>query len=591
MKQRPSQYLDRDYVMKGGMIRHLSIMKSVNAGFWMVKGMQGNDEDALTKVNGSELFVPDNLGGRITGLFQVTLGNVVYYLAMANGKIVRVSSAAVVEMLTGQNAGYYDGRTLQSVFYTVCGTNANKKIITDLTVQNVGIAAPTVALVASVGGGGPNTGDYSWKFTYKNTVTGHESNPSPVSSTITLAAAAGALTSINDSSDPQVDAKVIYRTVANGDGLWFRVAEIGGTVTTFNDDVEDDDLAELVGEDNGVPPQCLFIEIFNGMMVYAGQEAPNRNRVSISGVLRPEAVDPDNDQDLEPDEEDHISGMKRFGSSLAVYKKRRLFMGSGKAPGEMEFVPTRVRQGSLGNAIIDFNSSHFYLSQQGPMVFSGLREEFIGRPIQAFYKTLEPAAIANASGISYDPLNQLIWNIQEVGQSDFNTWLCFNTETKEWTIRDHASSRLAVYFDVLGNPKLWLGAVNGYLYTGDTGTGDNGATILCSVITRGFCLNYANKQPDLSQVYQFRHIEILYDANGGSTPVTVQVAIDDPEGNYQSVVNPSTGLSTFLPTTGNKVRFDLNQQGRLLFVKFTVSTTEELVIRGIRVQGYGLGRR
>lgn len=591
MKQHPSQYLDRDYVMKGGMVRHLSIMKHVNAGFWIVKGMQGNDEDALTKVNGSELYCSENVGGRITGLFQVTLGNVVYAIVMANGKILRVSTGDAIELITGQNAGYYDGRTLQSVFYAVSGTNPNKKILTDLSVQGVGIEAPLTALVAAVGIAGPNTGDYSWKYTYKNTTTGHESNPSPVSNTLTMTSDKADLTSIDVSADPQVDAKVIYRTTADGDGLWFRVAEIAAAATTFTDDIEDDDLSELVFEDNGVPPQCSLIEIFNGMMIYAGQAAPNRNRVSISGVLRPEAVDPDNDQDLEPDEEDHISGLKRFGSALAVYKKRRIFMGSGKAPDEMEFVPTRVRQGSLGNAIIDFNSSHYYLSQQGPMVFSGLREEFIGRPIQQFYKGLDPEKLANASGCVYEPLNQLIWNVQEEGQSDFNTWLCLNTETKEWTIRDHATSRLAVYFDAIGNIKLWLGAVDGYLYTGDTGTGDNGATILCQVVTRGFCLSYVNKQPDLSQTYNFRHLEILYDANGGSTPVTVQVAIDKPDANYQSVVNASTGLSTFLPTTGNKVRFDMNQQGRLLFVKFTVATTEDLVIRGIRLQGIPLGRR
>src|SRR3990172_10149176 len=91
--QLATQYLDRDYVLKGGIIRHLSTFKYVNAGFWTVKGMQGDDEDALTKSNGAELFSATNLGGRVLGLFQVTLNAVVYYFVMANGKIMRVSGA------------------------------------------------------------------------------------------------------------------------------------------------------------------------------------------------------------------------------------------------------------------------------------------------------------------------------------------------------------------------------------------------------------------------------------------------------------------------------------------------------------------
>lgn len=589
--QLATQYLDRDYVLKGGMIRHLSTFKYVNAGFWLVKGMHGDDEDALTKANGAELFSATNVGGRVLGLFQVTLNNVVYYFVMANGKVMRVEGATVIDMLTAQAAGYYEGRTLQSVFYAVSGTNPNVKILSTLQVQGVGIAAPVSALTAAIGIAGPITGDYSYKYTYKNSVTGHESDPSPVSNTLTVTGDQVNLTGIAHSADTQVDLKVIYRTTAGGDGLWFRVNEISAALTTYTDVAVDDDLAEAVLEDSGVPPQAGLIEIFNGMMVYAGQPSPNRNRVSISGVLRPEAVDPDNDQFLEPDEEDFISGMKRFGSQLAVYKQRRLFLGSGKAPDEMEFIATRVRAGSLGNGIIDRESTHFYLSAQGPYAFSGLREDFFGRAIQDPYKELDPTALANASGVFYAPLNQLIWNVEQIGESDYNTWLIYNTQAKEWTMRDFASSRLSTYFDVVGTQKLWLGGVNGLLYTGDIGTGDNGANIACTVVTRGLCLQYINKQPDIGQSYSFRHLEIFYDANGGSAPVTVTVCVDKPDGIYQNVVNKATGASTFIPTTGTKARFDMNQTGRLLFVKLNVSSAEALKIRGIRVQGYGLGRR
>lgn len=588
----PSQYEDREYVLKGGIIRHLSTFKYVNAGFWQVKGMHGDNEDALTKWNGSELFSITSMGARVVGLFQVTQGAGVNYFVMANGKIMRVNGATVTDLLTGQAAGYYDGETLNSIFYAVSGVNANKKILSTLAVQGVGIAAPGSACTAALGAVGVLTGDYSYKYTYKNSVTGHESNPSPVSNVITTTTDQVSLTGIAASGDSQVDYKVIYRTTTGGDGVWFRVAEITNATTTYTDNIADTSLAEAVLEDSGVPPQASYVELYNGMLAYAGLESPNQSRVAMSGVLRPEACDPDNVYDLEPDEQDIITGMKRFGGSLAVYKRNRLFLGVGSSPDELNFVPTRVNEGSLGNAcIIDYNSAHWYLGERGPFVFGGLKEEYIGRPIQEFYKTLDPLYLGNASGVFYKPMNMLIWNVMEIGQSDFNTWLCYNTQTKEWTVRDFASSRLAIYLDAIKATKLWLGGVNGYTYTGDIGTGDNGSNITCEVVTRGICLKYINKQPDLEQTYVFRHIEILYDANGGTSPVTVQYALDSPTANFQSVKNVATGASTFIPTTGTRARFDLAGYGRLLFIKLTVDSAEALTIRGIRIQGNALGRR
>lgn len=588
-----TQYEDREYVFKGGMIRHVSLAKACNAGFWTAKSMHGDEEEALTRVNGSELFSPADLGGRIEGLFQVTLNAVLYYFAMANGKIYRVFGSGLTDLLTGQVAGYYEGRTLNSIFYLTSGVNANRKILSNLFVQNVGIAAPATPLTAAVSASaGVLNAAYSYKYTYRNSITGHESDPSPVSNTVSPTNDQVDLSLIANSPDTQVDRKVIYRTTAGGAGVWFRVDEISGTVTTYADNIADAALGEEVFEDSGVPPQATFIEIYNGMMAYAGLATPNQNRVAMSGVLRPEAHDADNVYDLDPDEADSITGIKKFGTQLAVYKRKGLFLGSGRGPDEMDFSRTRVKNGSLGNAgIIDEDSRHFYLSERGPYVFGGLQEEFFGRPIQAFYKTLDLNFLANASGASYPPLNQLIWNVAEVGQADFNTWLIFNTQTKEWTIRDFASSRLSVYLDALGNTKLWLGGADGFLYTGDQGPGDNGANINLEVITRGICLRYKDKQPDLAQSYNFRHLEIYYDANGGTSPITVSYALDQPTNLYQSVVNKDTGASTFVPTTGNVARFDLNAHGRLLFVKLTGSSTEALVIRGLRIQGHALGRR
>jgi hypothetical protein len=67
--------------------------------------------------------------------------------------------------------------------------------------------------------------------------------------------------------------------------------------------------------------------------------------------------------------------------------------------------------------------------------------------------------------------------------------------------------------------------------------------------------------------------------------------MDKKEGPFLPLVNKDTGLSTFSLSTGNRVRFDLNGIGRLLYVKIFGSSKEPLALKGMRVEGHALGRR
>jgi hypothetical protein len=348
-------------------------------------------------------------------------------------------------------------------------------------------------------------------------------------------------------------------------------------------------------DDNGVPPAASYLELYNGMMFYAGLANPNESRIAVSGVLRPEACDADNVYDLEPDEEDIITGIRKFGQAIAVYKQTSIWLGSGSIPDGMDFVKTRVNEGALGNwGIIPFASMHWYLGEKGVFTFNGLNETYMSSAIEELYKTLDLTTLANASGVYYKPLNLLIWNVRTAGESDFDHWLMYNIKTREWSTRQHATSKLSTYKDAFGRSVLWMGGVNGYTYNGDRGNADDGTDIVVDIILRGICLGFKDKQPDLDQLYCFRHIEVLYDPNGGSEEVTISFALDEPDSTYHSAVNPADGSSVFTPTTGNRVRFDipeLHAYGRLIFVRIQASSQEALTIRGVRVEGNGLGRR
>lgn len=573
--------------LMGGIRQDLSTWDP-EQGWWTLSGVHGNDTDALTKWSGSALWLPTRLPARITGMFQATLASSQHFFLMSNGNVYRCAAdgSGLSILVTGDVPSFYDGRTFGSMFFMASGNNVNRKILSTLAVQGVGVAAPPNAPIASAGGAGPLTGAYLYVLTYKNSLSGAESNQSIPSASITVAAKVIHLASFPLPTDPQVDTYVLYRTTAGG-GIYQKVVELPLSTLTYDDNTVDGDLGIQASIFRDVPPAARFLEVYNGMLLYTGFAKPIQNRVMPSEILLPEAVSQFNVYDLDPEDNDQITGIKKFGQAVAVYKNNSLFLGSGLTPDGITFVRTRVVESALGNfGIIGLKSSHAYLSQKGPHVFGGLQEEYIGRPIEGIYQTFDPSELENASGVYYKPLNMLIWNVRTFGQSDYDTWLIYHMIVKEWSTRQYASSKLSIYLDALDRAKLWIGSTTGQVLTGDVGHADNGVPIAIDAITRGVCLKYVGKNPDLDQLYCFRHIEVYYDPNAGSAVITVSMAVDSP-------VNPFRPIGTFNPSTGTRTRFNVPQEssyGRLAFIRFTGVSTEPLKIRGYRVEGLPLGR-
>ncbi len=586
----PDVDLDQNVGLDGGI--NTDISEDVPApGHLTVSGLHGNKRGDLTKFSGAQLF-SGNISGRVTGLFQVKLGTSILFFGMGGGSIYHLEGSSARPMLTGQEAAFYDGRVVGSSFFIASGLNPNRKILQDLAIQNVGIAAPETAPSAADNGAGVLTGTFSYRRVYKNSVTGHMSNPSPVSADITVSSKNILVTGLGSDAetDQQVDTQVLYRTTGTGAGVWFRVTELPISSTQFVDTVAS--LGEAVLEDNGVPPQAKYLEYYNGMLFYTGLASPNQSRVAVSGVLRPEGHDPDDVYDLDPEDEDIITGIKRFGSGVAVAKKKGLYVGGGFTPDSIELPKTDVEEGPIGNwTMVKYESNLAYLSERGPFVFSGLREQFIGYKIQELWRTLDLAAMEFASGVYYKPMNMLIWNAKTAGASDFDLWICFNTKTGEWNTVPFETSKLSIYLDDIKTSKLFLGDRNGFFYTGDIGTAFNGKAIRIELLTRGIGLKKKDNKWDLDQAYCFRHVELHYAPNGGSSVLSVQYALDKQDGPFLPLVNKDTGLSTFSLNSGRRARFDLNGIGRLLYVRITGESKEPVTLKGLRVEGYALGRR
>jgi len=133
--------------------------------------------------------------------------------------------------------------------------------------DNAGIVAPAIPPQVIDGGAGQKpAGTYLWAYTFYNTVTTAESNLSPLSKELAIAALhKGAISGMQNSSSLQVNAKRIYCTLPDTPGTLYLVGQIDDNVTTTFDEnaLPPADYGAAFQAVNGLPPdQAHSIEIY-----------------------------------------------------------------------------------------------------------------------------------------------------------------------------------------------------------------------------------------------------------------------------------------------------------------------------------------
>lgn len=236
---------------------------------------------------------------------------------------------------------------------------------TDGTVVGAaGIDAPTAAAVIADGAAGTiPAASFKAVYTYYNSATGMESNPSPVSNTL---AHGGALkinwTGITISSNPQVTSRRIYRTLPDQSGEYFLVAEIANnTDTTYTgDDVLAQDLDIALSQVNGTPPTDLAFGVEWKERCFASD-----GRVLVhseDGLF--EAFDPANEIPFFIDDGHDMTALHAFGDRLVVAKTNGVHYLVGSDPGTFQPLTLSDRHGCV--------SHHSMQSAEGLLFWLGL---------------------------------------------------------------------------------------------------------------------------------------------------------------------------------------------------------------------------
>lgn len=358
---------------------------------------------------------------------------------------------------------------------------------------DAGIDAPTTApTVADGGAGNLGAGDYTWVYTYYNEATGQESNYSPASSALTLAASHKAsLSAIVPSTNVQVTHIRIYRSLVNQEGAYFFSGQIIASATTYEDNVAQSSLDTRASTGNGVPPSSThLIEIFGERIWLSDGTSVYFSELGMGESFRSTSV-----INVFPDDGHTVRVLHAFGARLIVGKSNSVHYITGTDRESFAVTTLADRDGCPAGDSMASGSGYLFwftgtkvIQSQG----SGVRdistpfiEDLLARIPTAYYHKIRGQVNTKLSLYVLDvPLDDATSNTHR---------LVFNYESNRWaTFRynsgTEAPSVSQLMYDSDGKEVLYgtFPSTTGHVYDLLSGTTDDGTAFDCTWRTKAF---------------------------------------------------------------------------------------------------------
>jgi len=349
--------------------------------------------------------------------------------------------------------GTLPGRPTSAVTYKgwvfICTTGGMRK--TDGTnLFQWGINAPSTAPSATAGASGNLNGTYQWRVTFvrKQGTDIVESNPSPVSNSLSLSNRAANLT-IPTSPDPQVNARRIYRYGGTRTS-WDLVAEINdNTTTSYTDNTPDSALvgAPTLSFYHDPPPVATIVASHRERLFLAGNPS-YPTRIYFSTFGEPEYFPPMTPDDpwggswFEVGQKDGqpITALAPVGTMLAIFKSKSAWLLRGESQADFILQPFGNIGATSHQTVAHYAGLVFLWDGANLYLFRG--ESFENLSQMQFQKAL----LANPPNVIREDLaNLVLWLVNPNRVHVFD--LVTNTYIGHWTVAN------TTFFDVAsGDP-------------------------------------------------------------------------------------------------------------------------------------------
>lgn len=585
------------YVMQGWQLSE-SASISKRQGFAKLNTTQLLDAGTASAFTGLFEFIPST--GTPAKVATTTIGLYNFGTPVANAWN-SINLSGVGGNRTGTYQNLYDVAMLQDQMYVGGGAGTDLNIRFNGTdAFKMGITPPisTPTVSAPQAGGSMTAGVYSFKVTYGN-VLGQESNPSIKTADVTIVGGSGNYTinliDIPVSPDPQVTLRNIYRTTADG-AVWLLLATISNNTATIYSSTQADSSLGIAVEEfgNGVPPHFDKIEIFQGTAFMAGDPS-NQSRIWFSANNKPACVDSNDFRDLDSNDGDKITGLRRFGPTVVAFKNNSIWNASGSDRYSFGFERRATTVGSINNASIveiPLKNVLAFMSPDAKFYFyDGVDTQPAATSIEPILSSLNAGRLMGIVGCIVPSLNQARWLVSDGSSNYGNLIIWYDYILDKWGTTSVASTPgnyCTSLRDVDSKLKFYLGGIadvgagidGGYVWLGDSGGSDDGTNISVEVVDKG----HPHQDPSPEDIKMFSHLFVWFKPNPLVT-LNIFAYIDDPTGTPIS-------LGSFPCTnTSGQQHVHFNLIGRRFYVRITESsTTQGNVLRGWKVYYKNVGR-
>ncbi len=436
------------------------------------------------------------------------------------------------------------------------------KVDTASTATKWGIVAPADGtFTAATGAAGNLTGIYKYRVSFKNATTLHRSNANSTAQTVTLSSQKGSLTNIQISSDAQVGAREVWRTVSGGTIFFLLTTINDNTTTVFVDDVIDSLLAGTELPLDNDPPAATYEDCegpHEGRMWWGRDTATGaKGNVYHSPAGRAEAVQA---SIVITNDDDPVQKIISWSGSLYVFTEEQIFELIG---GAEDVFTVRSVGSTVGttqpHTVQKTSEGIIYQANDGIRIFDGIRSNILAdKRVTSIFRGDTISGIADFNGII------ATFGNEEYIVSNTVTTLAVNINTQRW--REIGVAATALFFEI-ETGKLASSFISKTFLLEDENTVADG------VATISFVLEVPAVTSETEQGIIRR---ILIDMDSSNETITPTLILD--------------GVETTLPTfrnNGRKVQsFAIAKTGRSVALRLTASLIKKAVVYGITFEPY-----
>jgi len=565
-----------EYSNLGGINNKVSPYKNDLTECRDIRNMDFREPNALTKRDGSSLYVGATVSGRITSMYEFQkLSGASYLVAVANTNAYTVDTTftAFASNLT-QNT-LWDFVTFVDRLF-MCNGVDNVMVFDGSNTTRYTLPPGNSGWGATVilDGGSYGVGTYVLNFGYVN----NRNYFGPVSFGITLTVPNGSFVGFNyyGMSTPGgfgITALALYRSEIGGIIPTFTTYAIGSSVIDIRSP-----LTTRLGNNNvfltNIP---FFMDLYNNQLFSIGFSAFASTYV-WSDIGLPDSINPNYSNEFRTNDGDVLTGSRVYQNSMFVFKNRSFGAVTGTDPNNLLQDEVSNEYGALSNRCIQvFNNRMVFLSEKGLVEYNGANlDEMFSEKIKDIFELMNiQAAKQNAVSIHLKNVNQVWFSFPYNGATTNNITVVYDYLVKAWTVFDGFQLSTGIYGR--GNipaqtQRVIYGGYTGNIFAFDsTLTGDNGNAISCA-ISSAFLTQRGNTVET-----QYRRFYLNVNPIGFTQPITL-----DFKTNYGA----SVVLSRTIYQNPYQTRVEFGLPARSLQANiYHVSASTALTVYGWAISG------